>query len=58
LLKTLRCEGRFATVENQFPVLHDVNIGHTTPMVTLPFDALAAHGSESGHFTLLWSGVA
>lgn len=58
IFRSLLCEGRLATAENQFPILYNVDIGHTTPMVTLPFDVLAALDSESDQFTILESGVA
>jgi muramoyltetrapeptide carboxypeptidase LdcA involved in peptidoglycan recycling len=34
-----------------------VDIGHTVPMVTLPYDALAELDSENGTFAVLESGV-
>lgn len=51
----LLCEGRLA--EKKFPILFNVDIGHTTPMVTLPFDALAVLDSEKDVFAVLESGV-
>lgn len=58
VFKTLLCEGRLAGTKNQFPILLSVDIGHTTPMVTLPFDLLAKLDSEGDRFTILESGVA
>lgn len=58
IFRTLLCEGRLAAAENQFPILCNVDIGHTTPMVTLPFDVLATLDSESDQFTILEAGVA
>ncbi|KAL1853954.1 hypothetical protein Daus18300_011621 [Diaporthe australafricana] len=58
VFKTLLCEGRLAGNKNQFPILFNVDIGHTTPMVTLPFDVLAELDSESDRFAILESGVA
>lgn len=58
VFKELLCEGRLSKGNNQFPILFNVDIGHTTPMVTLPFDALAVLDSESDRFTVLESGVA
>jgi muramoyltetrapeptide carboxypeptidase LdcA involved in peptidoglycan recycling len=53
----LLCEGRFANGGNQFPILMNVDIGHTTPMVTLPYDVLAELDAEQDRFTILESGV-
>ncbi|KAJ0108110.1 peptidase u61 ld-carboxypeptidase a [Diaporthe amygdali] len=47
----LLCEGRLA--DNKFPILFNVDFGHTTPMVTLPFDALAVLDSEKDQFAIL-----
>ncbi|KAH8204265.1 hypothetical protein TruAng_001551 [Truncatella angustata] len=55
--KELLCEGRLAASKNQFPILFNVDIGHTTPMVTLPFDVLAELDSETDRFTILEAGV-
>lgn len=40
-----------------FPVLMGVDIGHTSPMVTLPMDALARLDSEKDEFSILEAGV-
>ncbi|KAB5539339.1 peptidase u61 ld-carboxypeptidase a [Coniochaeta sp. 2T2.1] len=56
VIKGLLCEGRLAA-KNPFPILFNVDIGHTQPMVTLPFDALAELDSEKDHFAVLESGV-
>ena len=53
----LLCEGPLAEVENQFPILFNVDIGHTTPMLTLPMDALAELDSERDMFAVLEAGV-
>ncbi|KAK0712942.1 peptidase u61 ld-carboxypeptidase a [Lasiosphaeria miniovina] len=53
----LLCEGRLAA-KNPFPILFNIDIGHTTPMVTLPFDALAELDSSKDRFAILESGVA
>ncbi|KAH6889374.1 peptidase family S66 [Thelonectria olida] len=55
IIKGLLCEGRLA--EKKFPILFNVDIGHTTPMVTLPYDALAELDSENDRFAVLESGV-
>jgi len=52
----LLCKGRIAE-ENKFPILFGVDFGHTTPMVTLPYDALVELDSEANRFTILESGV-
>ncbi|KAH9906182.1 peptidase [Xylariomycetidae sp. FL2044] len=50
-VKGLLCEGPMA--EKGFPILFGVDIGHTTPMVTLPYDALAVLDSEKDRFAIL-----
>ena len=55
-VKGLLCEGHLAGLANQFPILLDVDIGHTTPMVTLPFGGLAILDSETNQFALLEAG--
>ncbi len=42
---------------NRFPILFNVDIGHTTPMVTLPIGALAVLDSETDEFAILEAGV-
>ncbi|KAJ3114167.1 hypothetical protein HK100_001739 [Physocladia obscura] len=56
VIKELLCEGRQA--QNPFPILFSVDFGHTRPMVTLPFDALAVLDSDNDRFAILESGVA
>ncbi|KAH7367831.1 peptidase u61 ld-carboxypeptidase a [Plectosphaerella cucumerina] len=51
----LLTEGHLA--EKKFPILFNVDIGHTTPMVTLPFDALAELDSDADRFAVLEAGV-
>lgn len=58
VFKALLCEGRYASDGNQFPILMNVDIGHTTPMVTLPYDILAELDAEQDRFTILESAVA
>ncbi|KAI1396627.1 peptidase [Hypoxylon fuscum] len=55
VIKELLCEGRLA--ERKFPILFNVDIGHTTPIVTLPFDSLALLDSEKDRFAILEPGV-
>jgi muramoyltetrapeptide carboxypeptidase LdcA involved in peptidoglycan recycling len=52
----LFCEGRLAE-KNAFPILFGVDIGHTMPMVTLPYDALAELDSERDSFAVVEAGV-
>lgn len=55
LITGLLCEGRLR--DKKFPILFNVDIGHTTPMVTLPFDALAVLDSEQDLFAVVEPGV-
>ncbi|KAK8108259.1 uncharacterized protein PG998_010272 [Apiospora kogelbergensis] len=45
------CEGRLAS--NAFPILFGVDFGHTTPMVTLPYDGLAVLDSDKDEFAIV-----
>ncbi|KAI8631147.1 peptidase [Xylariaceae sp. FL1651] len=56
VIRELLCEGPMA--EKNFPILFNVDFGHTQPMVTLPFDALAVLDSEKDQFAIVESGVA
>jgi muramoyltetrapeptide carboxypeptidase len=40
-----------------FPILANVNIGHTDPIITLPMNVLCELDSKQNHFRLLESGV-
>ena len=51
IITGLFCEGRLAG--KKFPILFNVDIGHTMPMVTLPFDALAELDSEKDSFAIV-----
>ncbi|KAH6993642.1 peptidase family S66 [Fusarium venenatum] len=55
IITGLLCEGRLAS--KKFPILFNIDIGHTVPMLTLPYDALAELDSENGTFTVLEPGV-
>ncbi|KAH7131683.1 peptidase u61 ld-carboxypeptidase a [Dactylonectria estremocensis] len=55
VIRELLCEGRLA--ERKFPILFNVDIGHTEPLVTLPYDALAVLDSENDKFAVIESGV-
>ncbi|KAK8076823.1 hypothetical protein PG996_002993 [Apiospora saccharicola] len=56
VIRDLLCEGRLAST-NAFPILFGVDIGHTTPMVTLPYDGLAVLDSERDEFAIIESVV-
>jgi muramoyltetrapeptide carboxypeptidase LdcA involved in peptidoglycan recycling len=55
VIRALLCEGPRA--EKPFPILFNVDFGHTSPLVTLPFDALASLDSEKDQFAILESAV-
>ncbi|KAM0329416.1 hypothetical protein ACHAQA_004723 [Verticillium albo-atrum] len=55
VIKELLTEGRFA--KSTFPILFGVDFGHTTPMVTIPFDALALLDSDQDSFSILEAAV-
>ncbi|KAI0160691.1 peptidase family S66 [Xylariaceae sp. FL1272] len=57
VIRGLLCEGRLADRNPDFPILFGVDFGHTTPMVTLPYDALAELDGENDRFAVLESGV-
>lgn len=59
VIRALLCEGSVGQAAgSQLPILFGVDIGHTTPMVTLPYDALALLDSEKDQFSVLEPGVA
>lgn len=41
----------------EFPVLYGVDFGHTSPMITIPYDALCRLDSEKDEFSILEAGV-
>ncbi|RYP26365.1 hypothetical protein DL767_008069 [Monosporascus sp. MG133] len=51
----LLCEGHMAS--KKFPILFNVDFGHTTPMVTLPFDVLAVLDSDKDQFAIIESAL-
>lgn len=55
VISGLLCGGRFE--QSTFPILFNVDFGHATPMVTLPYDAMAELDSEQDRFAILESGV-
>ncbi|KAI1809593.1 peptidase family S66 [Poronia punctata] len=57
VIRGLLCGGRLAEKNPDFPILFGIDIGHTTPMLTLPYDALAELDGENDRFTILEPGV-
>lgn len=58
VITSLLCDTRHGPLaDNRFPILFNVDIGHTTPMVTLPINALATLDSEADEFAVLEAGV-
>ncbi|KAM7198516.1 Peptidase family S66 [Rhypophila sp. PSN 637] len=58
IIRGLFCkEGSLSANKNPFPILFGVDIGHTIPMVTLPFFTLAELDSEQDRFAILESAV-
>lgn len=58
VFRELLCAGHLGQAGNQFPILYGVDIGHTTPMVTLPYDVLASLDSDNDQFAILEAAVA
>jgi muramoyltetrapeptide carboxypeptidase LdcA involved in peptidoglycan recycling len=58
VFRELLCEGDLGQGGKQFPILYGVDIGHTTPMVTLPYDVLASLDSDNDQFAILEAAVA
>ncbi|KAI1166122.1 peptidase [Nemania serpens] len=55
VIKGLLCDGPLG--EKKFPILFNVDFGHTSPLVTLPFDTLATLDSEKDQFAIIESAV-
>lgn len=55
VFRGLLCRGRLAG--HQFPILMNVDIGHTAPMVTLPMDSLALLDSDRDEFAITEAAV-
>ncbi|KAH8165491.1 hypothetical protein CIB48_g2732 [Xylaria polymorpha] len=55
VIKGLLCDGPLG--EKKFPILFNVDFGHTMPLVTLPFDTLASLDSDKDQFAILESAV-
>lgn len=53
IIKDVLCHGSL----DEFPILEGVDFGHTTPMVTLPYDAMAVLDSEQDLFEITEPGV-
>ncbi|KAF4931118.1 putative carboxypeptidase [Colletotrichum fructicola] len=56
VFKGLLCHGRLAA--KRFPILMNVDFGHTAPMVTLPMDAAAVLDSDKDEFAVTEAVVA
>ncbi|KAI1422460.1 peptidase [Xylaria sp. FL1777] len=55
VIRGLLCEGPMA--EKKFPILFNVDFGHSSPLLTLPFDTLVSLDSEKDQFAILESAV-
>jgi muramoyltetrapeptide carboxypeptidase LdcA involved in peptidoglycan recycling len=44
--------------ETGFPILLNVDVGHSDPILTIPLDALCSLDSEKDEFSILEAGVA
>ncbi|KAJ3945626.1 uncharacterized protein N0V96_003963 [Colletotrichum fioriniae] len=51
VIQGLLCKGRLGA-STSFPILMNVDIGHTAPIVTLPMDTLAILDSEKDEFSI------
>ncbi|KXH52282.1 LD-carboxypeptidase, partial [Colletotrichum nymphaeae SA-01] len=51
VIQGLLCKGRLGA-STSFPILMNVDFGHTAPIVTLPMDALAVLDSEKDEFSI------
>ncbi|GAP91278.1 putative peptidase u61 ld-carboxypeptidase a [Rosellinia necatrix] len=56
VIRGLLCEGPMVE-KKQFPILFNVDFGHTSPLVTLPFDVMAELDSEVDRFAIVEAGV-
>ncbi|KAI1310667.1 peptidase [Xylaria venustula] len=56
VIKGLLCEGSLG--EKKFPILYNIDIGHSSPLLTLPLDALVSLDSEKDQFAILEAAVA
>ncbi|WYZ42977.1 hypothetical protein EsH8_VI_000676 [Colletotrichum jinshuiense] len=55
VFRGLLCRGRLA--DRTFPILMNVDFGHTSPMVTMPMDALAVLDSDGDEFAITEAAV-
>jgi muramoyltetrapeptide carboxypeptidase LdcA involved in peptidoglycan recycling len=53
----LLCEGDIVKNEREFPILMNVDVGHTSPMITIPMDALVSLDSAKDEFSILEAGI-
>ncbi|KAI0425902.1 peptidase [Xylaria sp. FL1042] len=51
VIKGLLCDGPMG--EKKFPILYNVDIGHSAPILTLPLDTLVSLDSEKDQFAVL-----
>ncbi|KAI0869592.1 peptidase family S66 [Hypoxylon argillaceum] len=56
VIRDLFCDGPLGE-KDTFPILFNVDFGHTSPMVTLPYDTLVSLDSEKDEFAILESAV-
>lgn len=56
-IKTLREYIEYYTKGHSYPVLYNANIGHTSPIITIPMGAITLLDSEKNEFSILESGV-
>ncbi|KAK5626305.1 hypothetical protein RRF57_002020 [Xylaria bambusicola] len=55
VIKGLLCEGPMG--EKKFPILYNVDFGHSSPLLTLPYDTLATLDSDKDQFAIIESAV-
>ncbi|CAM1500628.1 Fc.00g097900.m01.CDS01 [Cosmosporella sp. VM-42] len=53
----LLCEGEIVKNNKEFPILMNVDVGHTSPMITIPMDALVRLDSAKDEFSILEAGI-
>ncbi len=53
----LLCDGDIVKNKEDFPILMNVDVGHTSPMITIPMDALVSLDSAKDEFSILEAGI-
>ena len=53
----LLCDGDIVKNNKAFPILMNVDIGHTSPLITIPMDALVGLDSAKDEFSILEAGI-